>query len=79
MPEIVRLSNCKICVYPGDHAPPHFHVRGKGWNAAVALVSFKIIKGSGPRAELEEAIKWAMVPNNAYRLEFEWRRLNERD
>ena len=21
------LSNCKVYIYPGDHNPPHFHLR----------------------------------------------------
>ncbi|ARQ00930.1 DUF4160 domain-containing protein [Pseudorhodoplanes sinuspersici] len=79
MPEIVRLSNCKICVYAGDHAPPHFHVRGPGWTAAICMTSFKVLKGSGPRCDLEEAIRWAITPDNSYRLAYEWRRLNERE
>jgi len=79
MPEIVRLTNCKVCMYAGDHAPPHFHVRGPGWTASITIASFRILKGRGPKADLEEAIKWAMMPNNMYRLAYEWRRLNERD
>lgn len=79
MPEIVRLANCKICIYPGDHAPPHFHVRGAGWHVSISLGSFAVLKGKGPQSSLNEAIKWAMVPSNMYRLSFEWRRLNERD
>lgn len=82
MPTIVRLTRCKICMYAGDHAPPHFHVRslkGPAWTASVAIASFRILKGKGPKADLEEAIRWAMVPDNLYRLVYEWRRLNERD
>lgn len=43
------------------------------------MSSFQILRGKGPKAVLEEAIKWAMVPYNMYRLAHEWRRLNERD
>jgi hypothetical protein len=78
MPEVVRLKKCKICVYPGDHRPPHFHVRGQGWRVAIDLVTFRV-RGRGERAAIEEAISWAMNPSNSYQLAFEWRRLNERD
>ena len=79
MPEIVRLTNCKICVYPGDHAPPHFHVGGPGWQASVSMITFQVLKGKAPKADLVEAIRWASLPDNIYRLAHEWRRLNERD
>lgn len=79
MPELVRLTNCKVCIYPGDHLPPHFHVRGRGWVVSVDIVSLKAIAGSGPRGDIEEAIRWARVPDNLYRLTSEWRRLNDRD
>ena len=79
MPEIVRLTNCKICIYPGDNAPPHFHVRGPGWSASIMLGSLLLLKGRGPQADLNEALKWAMQPMNLYRLTMEWRLCNERD
>ncbi|NVO13481.1 MAG: DUF4160 domain-containing protein [Rhodoplanes sp.] len=79
MPMIVRLSQCKICIYPGDHMPPHFHVRGPGWTAAIELGSFRVLKGRGPKSALEEAITWAESPDNQDRLAHAWRRLNERD
>ena len=79
MPEVVRLSGCKICVYPGDHAPPHFHVRGPGWNVLIGMGSLRVLKGSGPRADIAEAVAWAGIPDNALRLRSEWRRLNERE
>ena len=79
MPEIVRLTNCKICIYPGDHLPPHFHVRGPGWSVSIVIASFRVLKGKGPKADLEEAIRWATDPDHMYRLAAEWRRFNERD
>jgi hypothetical protein len=79
MPEVVRLSNCKICVYSGDHAPPHFHVRGPGWNVVISMGSLVVLKGKGPRADIAEAIAWASASNNGLHLQSEWRRLNERE
>jgi Domain of unknown function (DUF4160) len=78
MPEIVRLKRCKICIYPGDHLPPHFHVRGPEARAAIDLVTFRV-RGRGEKAAIEEAIAWARVPDNHARLAHEWKRLNERD
>ena len=45
MPAIVRLSNSKICIFPGDHAPPHFHLKGPGWIASIDIVTLEILKG----------------------------------
>lgn len=64
MPEIVRFGNYKICVYSGDHLPPHYHIRGPGWTAAVGLGSLTILKGRGPKDEIEAAMAWAMLPAN---------------
>jgi len=27
VPTLKRLSRSKICLYAGDHLPPHFHIR----------------------------------------------------
>lgn len=79
MPEIVRLSNAKICIFPGDHAPPHFHLKGPGWIASIEIASLEILKGKAPKADLAEAFEWARVPENLAVLASEWRRLNERE
>lgn len=79
MPEIVRLSNSKICIFPGDHAPPHFHLMGPGWMALIEIASLELQRGKAPRADLAEAIRWASVPQNLALLVREWRRLNERE
>jgi hypothetical protein len=79
MPEIIRLTNCKICVYAGDHQPPHFHVRGPGWRVSIEIASCRVLKGKGPRTDINEAIAWALNPENLSQLAAEWRRLNERE
>lgn len=77
MPEIVRLSSCKICLYPGDHAPPHFHIRGRGWSVVIDMASLELTRGRGPKPAIVEAVEWAK--ENLALLQAEWRRLNERD
>jgi hypothetical protein len=79
MPQIVRLSNSKICIFPGDHAPPHFHLMGPGWTALVDIMTLEILKGKAPKADLAEAIEWATTTENLALLAREWRRLNERE
>jgi len=73
------LSNCKIYIYPGDHNPPHFHIKGPNSNALVDLVTLKVIKGKVLKTDLDEAIAWASKPENLAILTAEWRRLNERE
>jgi hypothetical protein len=77
MPELVRFSNCKLCMYADDHNPPHFHVRGPGWDVSIDLRTFEILDGQGNGCDIAEAIQWA-TENIAW-LYAEWVRLNERD
>jgi hypothetical protein len=77
MPEIVRLSKCKVCIYADDHMPPHFHVRGPGWDVSVSLKTLSVIRGDPCRTDIDEAIRWA--EGNRLQLWQEWRKLNERD
>jgi hypothetical protein len=79
MPEVVKLASCKICIYAGDHAPPHFHILGRGWSAVVDIASLELTKGGGPKGSLREAVRWAELPENLALLAAEWRRLNDRE
>ncbi|MCA1437998.1 DUF4160 domain-containing protein [Bradyrhizobium sp. BRP20] len=73
------LSNCKIYIYPGDHNPPHFHIKGPNSNALVDLVTLSVIKGKASKKDLDEVIAWAKKAENQAFLAAEWRRLNERE
>jgi hypothetical protein len=77
MPEVVRFNNCKVCLYADDHCPPHFHIRGPGWDVSVDLRSFAIICGEGIEGDIQEALAWARL--HQAQLYAEWGRLNERD
>lgn len=77
MPEIIRLSNCKICVYADDHLPPHFHIRGRGWDVSVNLKTLTLMAGKGVGNDIDEAIQWAET--NVELLYQVWKKLNERD
>lgn len=78
MPTLVALSKCKIQVYAGDHAAPHFKIYGPGSNANVAIETLEIIAGKADRKALREALDWAVRPENRARLRAAWARLNER-
>jgi Domain of unknown function (DUF4160) len=77
MPELKRFSNCKICMYADDHFPPHFHIRGPGWEVSVDLQSLVITVGKGASGDISEARHWAR--ENQATLFAEWAKLNERD
>ncbi len=57
--------------------PPHFNVRGPGWNVQVNLLTLKVMVGKASRADIAEALQWAAA--NMELLWGEWKRLNERD
>lgn len=73
------LSNCKIYIYPGDHNPPHFHIRGPDSKALIDIVTLELLAGKASRRDLVEAREWASKPENLAILVSEWRRLNERE
>jgi len=64
-------------MYADDHDPPHFHIRGIGWNVSVDLQTMNLTAGLGPAKEIAEAIQWA--GEHQTQLYLEWSRLNERD
>jgi hypothetical protein len=74
-----HLTNCKIYIYPGDHNPPHFHLRGPNSRATIDLVSFEVMAGKASNKDLAEVKEWAAKPENLAVLVSEWRRLNERE
>jgi hypothetical protein len=78
MPTLVELATCKIQVYAGDHAPPHFKIYGPGTNANVAIETLEVIAGKAHRKALREARDWASQPENRAILRAAWARLNER-
>ena len=73
------LSNCKVYIYPGDHNPPHFHIKGPNSKALIDMVTLEVMAGKAHRTDLSEARAWASDPNNLALLVSEWRRLNERE
>jgi hypothetical protein len=80
MPEIVRLSNCKICIYPrGEHPPPHFHVWGPDSRGSVVIATLELLVGHLSKKDFREVRDWASVPENMVLLMETWRRLHERD
>lgn len=73
MVTIHRIGNLTISVY-ADHAPPHFHVYGRGAESRIDLATMLEIEGNLPRQALAKAMEWAL--ENQKVIEAEWNRLN---
>jgi hypothetical protein len=50
VPTIRRFAVCKIAVYADDHAPPHFHIEGRGFRAVVEIDTMTVRVGDVRRA-----------------------------
>jgi hypothetical protein len=74
MPTIRRFASCKIAIYADDHAPPHFHIEGRGFRAVVEIDTMAVRVGNSRK--IEEAMAWAI--QNVDLLRAEWLRLNHR-
>ncbi len=74
MPTIARFANCSIAVYPQDHNPPHFHLRGPDFELLVEIGSGRLVGRSGRVRDVSEALNWA-EEHQALLME-QWQRLN---
>ena len=54
--QVERLNNFSVQIYANEHPPPHFHIRGGGIDACLAIETFEALEG------------WNDVPKNAKRL-----------
>lgn len=61
MPEISRFFGIIIKMYPGDHAPPHFHAEYNDYNAIVDIRTLAIIAGRLPPRATGLVIEWATL------------------
>lgn len=77
MPTLARLAELKICMYAGDHNPPHFHVLGPGYAFMVRLDNLQILRGSATADAFARAVAWAS--QNRGLLAEKWADLNDRD
>lgn len=57
MPEVSSFYGIIISMYPGDHNPPHFHVRYNEFRAIIEIEDKKVI---------------GEMPNRALKIVFEW-------
>jgi hypothetical protein len=60
MPVVKRFNRCRIEMYFGDHAPPHFHViTRKEERVSVVIKTLQMLAGNADVRETREALEWA--------------------
>jgi hypothetical protein len=74
VPTIRRFASCKIAIYADDHAPPHFHIEGRGFRAVVEINTMRVRIGDVRRAT--DAMDWAH--HNVAVLRATWLSINRR-
>ena len=59
MPTLKAFRDCRISMYPRDHAPPHVHVEFRdGDRCTVEVRSLKVRGSVHPRRKLARALAW---------------------
>jgi hypothetical protein len=58
MGELCRFNNIIIGMYPGDHAPPHFHVRFGDYKASFRISDGELESGSLPPKQMKLVQGW---------------------
>ncbi|MGB9825379.1 MAG: DUF4160 domain-containing protein [Desulfofundulus sp.] len=72
MPCICEFLGIKIYMYYYDHDPPHIHLRGRGFSAAISIPDRKLLAGRLPRHLEGPVASW--IREERERLMENWRR-----
>lgn len=74
MPTLFRQGNLKICMYSGDHNPPHFHVLTPDERGSMLIEDFEVLAGELSNQTIKTASVWAS--ENRDLLIRKWEELN---
>ncbi len=77
MPTVKGFGHCRICIYAGDHNPPHFHILSPEFDVQVTIATMEILRGARHVNKVRVALEWA--ERNKAELSLKWIELNERD
>ena len=78
MPTVRRFNRCRIEMYFGDHAPPHFHIITRSDERAAYLNETLVLRaGDADSRDTEEALDWAAA--NRAELWARWRQYSEEE
>jgi len=58
MPTIDNIKGIKICVYNGEHRPPHFHAIYNEFEILILIENGRIYAGELPERQLKFVTKW---------------------
>lgn len=59
MPRVETVAGIAICIYFGDHNPPHFHARAAGREARIVIDTLAVLTNDLPGAQLAIVMAWA--------------------
>lgn len=65
MPTIDFFEGIKICIYGGEHRPPHFHAIYNEYEVLIEIESESIYAGNLPNKQLKKVHDWLKV-NSAW-------------
>jgi hypothetical protein len=78
MPTVRRFNRCRIEMYFGDHAPPHFHVITRSDEKAVFRIDSLVLwAGEADSRNTAEALEWAA--ENRAELYRRWQEYSEEE
>ena len=77
MPEISRFFGIIIAMFYDEHAPPHFHARYGSDNAAIEIVSLRVLEGRLPSRALGLVVEWASLHQQELMMNWEAARSNQ--
>ncbi len=61
MPIVYDFGSFRIYIYFQDHNPPHFHVRGPGFEAEVTIEEPRVLVGELPSGTFRTVRRWAIA------------------
>ena len=69
-----RFANFRITLREKDHNPPHVHLMGPDFEAAINLVTLEVLDGSAPAKVLRHALR--RISDNREELIKQWHALH---
>ena len=58
MPTIDAFDGIKICIYSGEHRPPHFHAIYNEFEVVIEIQNSNIYAGDLPNKQLKLVFDW---------------------
>jgi hypothetical protein len=77
MPTIADFGKYRICMYAGDHNPPHFHVVSPEFHVRVEISTLRVIDRGVRKRKFAKALDYA--DRCKAELALKWMELNERE